>query len=264
MSLAVTEPYAGSDVANIRCTAKLNKDGTHYIVNGNKKWITSGIKADYFTVAVRTGNKGIKGISLLLLEKGMKGFTARRMKTQGWWASNTAYLSFDNVKVPTRNLIGQENLGFLTIMNNFNHERFVLAASSNRYSRLMLEQSIKYARQRKTFNKRLIDHQVIRHKIAEMARKIESSHSWLEQIAYQFNKKNIDQRQLGRIIALCKVQCTKTMEFVARESSQIFGGLSYTRGGKGSIIERLSREVRVNAIGGGSEEILMNLATSKL
>jgi len=251
MCLAVTEPYAGSDVANLQTTAV--RDGDHFIVNGEKKFITSGVKATYFTTAVKTE----KGVSLLLIEKG-PGVTARRMKTQGWWISNTAYVTFDNVRVPVENLIGVEGEGFKPIMENFNHERFVLAAMSNRYSRVCMEEAIKYGRIRKTFGKRLMDHQVLRHKVAEMSRAIEANHSLLEQICYQMTK-GANSKSLSGLIAMTKVQCTKTMELCAREASQIFGGASFIRGGVGEKVERLYREVRVNAIGGGSEEILLDL-----
>jgi acyl-CoA dehydrogenase len=257
MSLAVTEPYGGSDVAGLQCTAV--RVGDHYIVNGEKKFITSGNKATYFTTAVRTGGAGAKGVSLLLLEKGMPGLSVRRQKTMGWWISNTAYMTFNNVKVPVENLIGQENQGFTAIMHNFNHERFVLGATANRYARVMLEDAIRYARLRKTFGKRLIDHDVIRHKIAEMATKVETTHAYAEQLAYQM-KMGVADRALGGPIALFKVTATKTMEYVAREAAQILGGASYIRGGNGHRIERLYRETRVNAIGGGSEEILLGLA----
>ena len=257
MCLAVTEPFGGSDVASLQTTAV--RDGDFYVVNGAKKFITGGMKADYFTTAVRTGGPGMKGISLLLIEKSMPGITVRRMKTQGWWSSNTAYVVFEDVRVPIANLIGEENRGFYSIMSNFNHERFVLAAMSNRYARVCLEESIAYGRVRKTFNKRLVDHQVISHKVAEMARAVESTHAFLEQIAFQMNS-GVPDIQLAGTIALAKVQATKTMEFCAREASQIFGGNCYIRGGQGEKVERLYREVRVNAIGGGSEEVLIDLA----
>jgi len=163
------------------------------------------------------------------------------------------------VKISTAYLIGKENEGFLPIMNNFNHERFVFAAMSNRYARVCLEEGIKYARVRKTFGKRLIDHQVIRHKIAEMARHVESTHALLEQTAYQMAT-GVNWRLLGGPIALLKVQATKTYEICAREASQILGGNSCLRGGIGDKVERLYREVRVNAIAGGSEEVLLDLA----
>jgi len=121
--LAITEPSAGSDVAGIRATATKTEDGKHYIVNGNKKWITNGVFSDFFTVAVRTGGEGMGGVSLLLLEKDMPGLSLKRMNVQGLWASGTTYIDMSDVKVPVEHLIGQENMGFKYIMTNFNHER---------------------------------------------------------------------------------------------------------------------------------------------
>ena len=257
MSLAVTEPGAGSDVASLTTTAR--KEGDFYVINGEKKFITSGMRAQYFTVAVRTGGSGMGGVSLLLVERDMPGVTIRRQKTQGWWTSSTTYITFEDVRVPVQNLIGKENDGFRPIMHNFNHERFVFAAMSNRFARVCLEDAIKYARVRKTFGKRLADQPVIRAKIAEMARVVESTHALIEQIAYQMTMK-VDDKLLGGPIALVKVQATKTMDFCAREASQVLGGASCIRGGHGERIERLYREVRQNAIAGGSEEILLDLA----
>jgi len=257
IALAVTEPSAGSDVANIETTAK--REGDFYIINGSKKFITSGMKADFFTVAVRTGGEGLTGISLLLVERQTPGFTQRRMKTQGMWCSNTAYLFFDDCKVPAKNLIGKENQGFKLIMFNFNHERFAGAVAAIRGCRVCLEDAISYAQQRKTFGKRLIDHQVIRHKIADMARMTEATHALAEQVCFQLNN-HADEIVTGRNIALLKVQATRTLDFCAREGSQILGGNSQLREGKGERIERTYREVRTSAIGGGSEEIMLDLA----
>jgi len=257
MSLAVSEPYAGSDVANLQTTAV--RQGDHYIVNGVKKFITSGTKASFFTTAVRTGGAGMGGISFLLIESDSPGVVVRRMKTQGWWVSGTALITFEDAKVPVANLIGKENDGFKYIMKNFNHERFVLSAMSNRYARVCVEEAIKYARNRKTFGKRLVDHQVIRQKIAEMCRQVEATHALLEQVAFQMQQ-NVEDGKVAGIIALTKVHSTKTMEFCAREASQVLGGASCIRGGIGEKVERLYREVRINAIGGGSEEILLDLA----
>lgn len=257
--LAVTEPTAGSDVANLKTTARL--EGDHYILNGEKKWITNGIFADFFTVACRTGKPGMGGLSLLLVEKTMPGVTTRKMKCSGVWASGTTYITFDDVKVPKGNLLGKENRGFQYIMSNFNHERFGICAMTNRFSRVCLEESIKYANKRKTFGKTLIQHPVIRWKVAEMARAVEATHAWLEWITYQLNTMTQMEAalKLGGQTALCKVQCTKVMEYCAREAAQIFGGLSYTRGGQGEKVERLSREVRAMAVPGGSEEIMLDL-----
>lgn len=265
--LAITEPTAGSDVANLRTSAKL--EGDHYILNGEKKWITNGIFADYFTVACRTGGPGMKGISLLLVEKTMPGVTTRKMKCSGVWSSGTTYITFEDVKVPIGNLLGKENKGFQYIMSNFNHERFGICAMTNRFSRVCLEEAVKFANKRKTFGKTLVQHPVIRWKIAEMARLIEATHHWLEWVTYQMNTMGKLEAgvKLGGQTALLKVQCTKVFEYCAREAAQIFGGLSYTRGGQGEKVERLNREVRAMAVPGGSEEIMLDLGvrqTTKL
>jgi len=260
--LCVTEPSGGSDVAAIRTTAV--RDGDVYVVNGSKKWITGGMKADFFTVLCRTGasGSGQGSASMLVLERGMPGIITRRMKTQGWWASNTTYIEFDNVRVPAANLVGQEGQGFKYTMVNFNHERFVLTVQAARFARICLEEAIAFARRRKTFGQRLVDHQVIRHKIAEMARRIDSTYRSLENYAYQV-KCGYPERQLGGYMALVKVDGSKAMEFCAREASQIFGGQSFTREGAGGRVERIYREVRVMAIGGGSEEVMINLAMNQ-
>ena len=265
ISLCISEPTAGSDVADIRTTAELTPDGRHYIVNGLKKWITWAVHADFFTVAVRTGEpgSGSKGISLLLLEKTMPGITLRRMKLQGNWAGGTCLVEFSDVKVPVGNLIGEINKGFKAIMINFNHERFQIAIQASRSARMCLEEAVSYAKRRQTFGKRLVDHQVIRHKIAEMASIVESLHAQLEQCAYQMKHAGGgagEQQRLGAVLSLLKVQASKGFEKCAREASQIIGGSAYTRGGKGGVVERLYREVRSVAIPGGSEEIMLDLA----
>jgi len=258
--LAITEPSVGSDVANLTTEAKNTADGKYYIVNGEKKWITGGTVADYFTVAVRTGGGGMGGISFLLIERG-PGVTTRQMSCQGIWSGGTAYVTFEDVKVPVENLIGKENEGFKYIMYNFNHERWAMCVQALRFARVCYEESFRYAHKRETFNKRLIDHPVIRLKLAHMARQIQATESWLESITYQLNTFNQSesQRILGGPIALLKAQTSLTFEFCAREASQIFGGLAYTRGGQGGKVERLYREVRGYAIPGGSEEILLDL-----
>lgn len=259
--LAITEPDAGSDVANLTCEAKLSDDGKHYIVNGEKKWITNGIWADYFTTAVRTGGPGMNGVSLLLIERG-PGVKTRRMDCQGVWSSGTTYITFEDVKVPVENLIGKENQGFRVIMTNFNHERIGIIIQCLRFARVCFEESVRYANKRKTFNTKLINHPVIRLKLAHMARQIEASYSWLENIIYQCQRMSETEAmlRLGGPIASLKAQSTVTFEFCAREASQIFGGLSYSRGGQGGKVERLYRDVRAYAIPGGSEEIMLDLS----
>ncbi|KAI1339657.1 acyl-CoA dehydrogenase NM domain-like protein [Xylariaceae sp. FL0016] len=260
--LAITEPDAGSDVANLTCEAKLSEDGKHYIVNGEKKWITNGIWCDYFTTAVRTGGEGMNGVSLLLIEREAGGVSTRRMDCQGVWSSGTTYITFEDVKVPVENLLGKENQGFKVIMTNFNHERMGIIIQSVRFSRVCYEESVKYANKRRTFGKKLIEHPVIRMKLANMARQIEASYNWLENLIYQCEKMGETEAmlRLGGPIAGLKAQSTLTFEFCAREASQIFGGLSYSRGGQGAKVERLYRDVRAYAIPGGSEEIMLDLS----
>ncbi|KAJ9294747.1 hypothetical protein DTO271G3_6667 [Paecilomyces variotii] len=260
--LAITEPDAGSDVANLTCEAKLSEDGKHYIVNGEKKWITNGVWADYFTTAVRTGGPGMGGVSLLLIERESGGVSTRRMDCQGVWSSGTTYVTFEDVKVPVENLIGKENQGFKVIMMNFNHERVGIIIQCLRFARVCYEESVKYAHKRRTFGKRLIDHPVIRMKLAHMARQIEASYNWMENLIYQCQVMDETEAmlKLGGAIAGLKAQSTTTFEFCAREASQIFGGLSYTRGGQGGKVERLYRDVRAYAIPGGSEEIMLDLS----
>ncbi|KAH6971680.1 acyl-CoA dehydrogenase/oxidase [Ilyonectria sp. MPI-CAGE-AT-0026] len=259
--LAITEPDAGSDVANLTCEAKLSEDGKHFIVNGEKKWITNGIWSDYFTTAVRTGGPGMNGVSLLLIERG-EGVSTRRMDCQGVWSSGTTYITFEDVKVPVENLLGKQNQGFRVIMTNFNHERMGIIIQCVRFSRVCYEESVKYANKRRTFGKKLIEHPVIRMKLAHMARQIEASYSWLESLIFQCEKMGETEAmlRLGGPIASLKAQSTLTFEFCAREASQIFGGLSYSRGGQGGKVERLYRDVRAYAIPGGSEEIMLDLS----
>lgn len=260
--LAITEPDAGSDVANLTCEAKLSEDGKHYIVNGEKKWITNGIWSDYFTTAVRTGGEGMNGVSLLLIERSAGGVSTRKMDCQGVWSSGTTYVTFEDVKVPVENVIGKVNQGFKVIMTNFNHERIGIIIQCLRFARVCYEESVKYAHKRKTFGKRLIDHPVIRLKLAHMARQIEASYNWMENLIFQCEKMNDMEAmlKLGGAIASLKAQSTTTFEFCAREASQIFGGLSYSRGGQGAKVERLYRDVRAYAIPGGSEEIMLDLS----
>lgn len=254
-ALAITEPSGGSDVANLKTRAV--RDGGHYVVNGSKMFITGGMRADFYTVAVRTGGPGAGGISLLLLERDMAGFTRTPLKKQGWWSSDTAALYFDDVRVPAANLIGEENGGFIGIMRNFNGERIGMAAGAVAYARICFEDALAWARERHTFGKRLGDHQVIRHKFAEMARKIGASQAYLEQCAVRVKAGETPVADLS----LLKVQASLTMEFCAREAMQIMGGAGYMRGCR---VERIYREVRVNAIGGGSEEIMRDLAARQL
>ena len=255
-ALAITEPGGGSDVAALKTTAK--RDGDHYIVNGSKTFITSGMRADTYTVAVRTGEAGHKGISLLVIDRGTPGFTRTPLdRKMGWWCSDTATLYFDDCRVPVGNLLGEENQGSKMIMNNFNYERIFMAASCIGFARACYEETVDYARQRQTFGKSLIEHQVVRHKLADMYMKIEASQAYLEKLAWRIDHGENPVAD----VCLLKNQSTLTMEYCAREAVQTLGGAGYLRGPKS---ERIYREVRVNAIGGGAEEIMRDLASRQL
>lgn len=254
-ALAITEPDAGSDVAAIRTTAR--REGDHYIVRGQKTFITSGMRADYISVAVRTGGSGMGGISLLLMEGDAAGLSRTPLKKMGWWASDTATLHFDDVRVPAGNLLGAENGGFKVIMSNFNDERMGLAYGANGFARVATEDAIAYARDRRTFGQLLIKHQVIRHKLVDMLQRVEATQAMIEATAWR-----LDQGEVS-VPTLCmlKNQATQTMAFCASEAVQIMGGAGFMRG---SRVERIYREVKVNAIGGGAEEIMKDLAARQM
>ena len=252
ISLGITEPGGGSDVANLATTAV--RDGNHFVVSGSKTYITGGMRANWVSTAVRTGGEGAGGVSMLLIPTDAQGFSRTPLdRKMGWWASDTATLYFDEVRVPVENLIGSENEGFKVIMTNFNSERMGMAAAMEAYARVCLEEAVGWATERKTFGKRLADHQVIRHKIAEMKQQINACQAMINHCTREI----IAGRAVFGDIALLKVQCSQTMEFCAREAMQILGGIGYMRGNR---VERIYREVRVNAIGGGSEEIMRDLA----
>jgi acyl-CoA dehydrogenase len=254
-ALAITEPSGGSDVASLRTTAR--RDGDVYVVNGEKTFITSGMRADYITTAVRTGAEGASGVSLLLIEGGTPGLSRTKLKKMGWWASDTATLHFDDCRVPCENLIGEEGQGFKLIMRNFNSERMGMAASCTAYARVCLDEAIAYAKERKTFGKPLAQHQVIRHKLVDMAQRVAASQAMLEMLAWRLEQGENPVAE----ICMMKNQATQTMAFCASEAVQIFGGAGYMRGIK---VERIYREVKVNAIGGGTEEIMKDLASRQM
>mmetsp|Transcript_9331 Transcript_9331/g.26181 ORF Transcript_9331/g.26181 Transcript_9331/m.26181 type:complete len:406 (+) Transcript_9331:90-1307(+) len=256
IALAITEPEGGSDVAAIRTTA-VRQDG-YYVVNGAKKFITSGMRCSYFTTAVRTGGAGMQGVSLLVIPRHLEGVRTLKLATQGWHSSNTALVSFNDVRVPVKYLLGAENDGFKAIMVNFNGERLGIAVMANRYARICLRESIRFAQKRQTFGRPLIKRQVIRHKLSDMARRVECTHAMIENVANVMNVSN--DMKAGRMVALLKVEATDTFEFCAKEASQILGGASYLSSGVGATVERLYREVRVLAIGGGSTEIMKDLS----
>ena len=254
-ALAITEPNGGSDVANLRTTAR--RDGDHYIVNGEKTFITSGMRADWLTVAVRTGGAGPGGVSMLLIPGDTRGLSRTKLKKMGWWASDTATLHFDDCRVPAEYLIGEEGGGFQIIMRNFNSERMGMSASCAAFARVCVEEAIAYARQRETFGKPLTQHQVIRHKLVDMMQKVVATESMLMLLAWRLTQGESPVAE----ICMLKNQATQTMAHCASEAVQIFGGAGYMRGAK---VERIYREVKVNAIGGGAEEIMKDLASRQM
>ena len=255
ISLGITEPGGGSDVAQLK--TKAVRDGNGWRVNGSKTYITGGMTSKWATTAVRTGGDGMGGISLMLIDLESDGVSRTELPKQGWWASDTATLHFDDVFVPAEHLIGEENKGFYGIMANFNGERLGMAAQAAAYARVCVEEAAAWAQERKTFGKRLADHQVIRHKIASMAQRVWATTTMLDTFAWHVQNGNTPVAEL----AMLKVQATETMEFCAREAMQILGGAGFIRGHR---VERIYREVRVMAIGGGSEEIMRDLAARQL
>lgn len=259
--LGITEPDAGSDVANISTTAQ--RDGKHYIVNGAKKWITNGIWADYCTAAVRTGGPGRSGISLLVIPLATTGVTRRRMHNSGVNASGSTFIEFEDVRVPVENLIGQENGGFPLIMSNFNPERLSLACASLRLARVCAEDAYNYAIQRETFGSPLIEKQAIQSKVFKFGLMIEPAYAFMEQLVniLELTKdRPSDDINIGGMTALLKVMSTRALEKSVREAQQIMGGAGYNKTGKGARIEQISRDARVHVVGGGSEEIIAGLA----
>lgn len=247
-------------MANIQTTAVKSPCGKFYIVNGVKKWITNGTFSDYFVTAVRTGGPGLGGISLLLIERS-EGLETEIIKTSYSPAAGTAYITYENVKVPVENLLYKENQGFKCVMANFNHERWVICVSANRSSRLVVEECMKWAHQRLVFGKPLADQPVIRAKLAKMIAAVEGCHNWGENITYQMSKMTYQEQAqyLAGPIALLKYYVTRVQSAVVDDAAQIFGGRAISRSGMGQVIERLARAQKFPAILGGSEEIMADL-----
>jgi len=255
-ALAVTEPGGGSDVANLQTRAV--RDGDHYRVSGSKTFITSGVRADFYTVAVRTGAPGFGGISLLLIEKGTPGFTVgRQLKKMGWWAWDTAELFFDDCRVPVANLIGAENMGFACIMGNFQSERLALALMANMTAQLALEESLKWAKEREAFGKPIGKFQVIKHRLAEMATALEVS----REFTYRQAAKMAAGQSVIKEISMAKNFATDTSDRITTEAVQILGGLGYMRE---SLVERLYRDNRILSIGGGTREVMNEIISKQM
>ena len=255
-ALGITEPGGGSDVANLRTRAV--RDGDHYIVNGSKTMITSGTRADQITVAVRTGGLGHKGVSLLVVETDTPGFSvSKKLRKMGWWASDTGELSFQDVRVPSENLLGGEGAGFYGIMNNFQKERLYLAVMANTTAQLALEESIKYAGTREAFGRPLAGFQVTRHKLVDMATLVEVSREFTYRVAAKIQAGE----NMVKEISMAKIFSSEICDKVCHEAVQIHGGYGYMRE---YPVERLFRDSRILSIGGGTTEIMKEIISKMI
>jgi acyl-CoA dehydrogenase len=260
-SLAVTEPDGGSDVANIRTTAvraSCGGDGDHYIVNGTKTFITSGCRADFVTTVVRTGDAGAHGLSLLVVEKGTPGFTVtRKLDKMGWHCSDTAELSYVDVRVPAANLVGAEGAGFAQVATHFVTERLALAIQGYATAQRALELTVEWCRLRNTFGRPLISRQVVQHRLTEMARRVDVARTYARDVAVR----HLAGEAVVAEACFAKNTAVETAEWVVSEAVQLHGGLGYMRE---SEVERHYRDVRILGIGGGTNEILTGLAAKVL
>jgi acyl-CoA dehydrogenase len=260
-SLAITEPGGGSDVGHLTTRAELiyGGDEPYYIVNGAKTYITSGVRADYVVTAVRTGGPGAGGVSLLVVDKKTPGFeVTRKLDKMGWRSSDTAELSYTDVRVPSANLIGGENTGFLQIAAAFVSERVGLAAQAYASAQRCLDLTVEWCRNRETFGKPLIARQEVQNTLSDMARRIDVARVYT---------RNVVERQLAGdtnlIAEVCfaKNTAVEAGEWVANKAVQLFGGMGYM---SESEVERQYRDMRIIGIGGGTTEILTSLAAKAL
>jgi acyl-CoA dehydrogenase len=258
-SLAITEPGGGSDVARITTRAELvrGSDGDHYVVNGAKTFITSGVRADFVTTAVRTGGPGHGGISLLVVEKGTPGFTvSRSLQKMGWHCSDTAELSFVDARVPAANLVGAEDSGFGQIADQFVVERIALAVHGYGIAARSLDLAAAYARERETFGRPLSANQSVQHTLVEMRRQVEVARTYTRDVAAR--------HAAGEFVVaeacLAKQTAVDCAAYVCDRAVQLFGGTGYMHG---TEVERHYRDARLLPIGGGADEVLRDL-TAKL
>jgi len=265
--IAITEPEAGSDVGNIQTTAVRSKDGKHFIVNGQKKWITNGLWSDYASMAVRTGGPGPSGLSMLVVPLlNHPGVTMRRIKVSGQTAAGTTFIELDDVKVPVDNLIGKEGEGMKYVMQNFNHERLTIGIGTNRLARVALSEAFKYCLRREAFGKTLMEQPVVRHRLAKAGAELESHWAWIEQYTYMMTQLSESQAnaELGGLTALAKAHGGRVLQECASTAVLLFGGNGYTRSGQGEVAERVFREINGARIPGGSEDVMLDLAIRQL
>ncbi|MUL68294.1 acyl-CoA dehydrogenase [Mycobacterium sp. CBMA 234] len=256
-SLAITEPGGGSDVGHL--TTRAERDGDDFIINGAKTYITSGVRADYVVTAVRTGGPGAAGVSLIVVDRGTPGFTvSRKLEKMGWRSSDTAELSYVDVRVPAANLVGPENSGFLQIAGAFVSERVGLAAQAYASAQRCLDLTVQWCRDRETFGRPLISRQSVQNTLAEMARRIDVARVYTHHLV---ERELAGETNLIAEVCFAKNTAVEAGEWVANAGVQLFGGMGYMAE---SEIERQYRDMRIIGIGGGTTEILTSLAAKSL
>ncbi|MEV5766194.1 acyl-CoA dehydrogenase family protein [Micromonospora sp. NPDC052213] len=247
-ALAITEPDGGSDVAAVRTCAR--RDGDHYVVNGSKTYITSGVRSDFVTTAVCTDFPGSGSLSLLVIEKGTPGFTVgRRLEKLGWHCSDTAELSFVDVRVPVTNRIGPEDTAFLAIMQNFASERLSLATQAYATAQRCVELAARWCRDRSTFGRPLASRQLVRHRLAEMHTRSEAARAYVHQVAARVAAGE----PVVTEVAMAKNVAVAACAEVVDQALQLHGGYGYLRDAE---VERHYRDSRILGIGGGTTEIM--------
>ena len=260
-SLAITEPGGGSDVGHLKTTARRESsgEGDVYIINGAKTYITSGVRADYVVTAARTGGPGAGGVSLIVVDKGSPGFeVSRKLEKMGWRSSDTAELSYTDVRVPAANLIGAENSGFLQIAGAFVSERVGLAAQAYSSAQRCLDLTVEWCRNRETFGRPLISRQQVQNTLAEMARRVDVARVYTR---YLVERQLAGDTNLITEVCHAKNTAVESGEWVANQAVQLFGGMGYMAE---SEVERQYRDMRILGIGGGTTEILTGLAAKTL
>jgi acyl-CoA dehydrogenase len=255
-SLAITEPDGGSDVASLRTTAR--RDGDHFVVNGAKAYITSGCRADFVTTAVRTDGPGAHGISLLVVERGTPGFkVSRKLEKMGWLCSDTAELSFTEVRVPAENLVGVQGSGFVQLAQNFVAERLTLAVQAYAGAQRALDLTVEWSRARETFGRPLISRQTVQHTLTEMARRIDVARVYVHEVVRRASQGE----DVIAEVCFAKNTAVEAGQWVCDQALQLHGGLGYLREAE---VERQYRDQKILAIGGGTTEILTSLAAKRL
>ena len=256
-AVAVTEPDAGSDVKGIKTRAK--RDGDSYVLNGSKMFITNGQLADVYFVAAKTDPEaGSKGVSIFIVEKGMKGFSVgKKLDKMGWRSSDTAELVFDDCRVPATHLLGEENRGFYAIMKNFQNERTAIAAMAMGEAAKALEITLEYVKTRKAFGATLWDKQVIRQRLSMLSAKVEAGRQLVQHAAALDAQK----RDCVKEVSMAKAFCAELLNEVVYDCLQFHGGFGYIRE---SAIERMYRDARVQTIGGGATEVMLEEVAKRL